>query len=88
MSFLQQQFNIINCRFDVNDINMNEQKNEIKEMKSSFKDKLNEQNSKFDEIRNEIKQQNFNFSKQVNEFNTRCDGIKEQIYLLYTSISL
>ena len=35
MSFLQKQFNVINCRFDVSDINMNEQKNEIKEIKSS-----------------------------------------------------
>ena len=41
MSFLQQQFNVINCHFDISDIKMNEQKNEINE-------KLNEQNNKFD----------------------------------------
>ena len=58
---------------------MNEQKNEIKQIKSSFSEKLDEQNSKFEEIRNEMKQQNSDFNKHIKEIDTRLDTFTEQI---------
>ena len=67
-SMIETKFCEVNSRFDVSDINMNEQKSEIKEIKSNFNDKFDEQNNKFnarfDEQNNEIKN---NFSEKLNE---------------------
>ena len=72
MSILLNQFDKMNCKFD-------EQKSEIKEIKSNFNDKFNEQNNEIKLMRDEIKQQSFDFNKHINEINTRLDTFAEQV---------
>ena len=63
MSFLQQQFNVINCRFDSNEIT-------LKEMKSDFNCKLEVQNNKFDV-------QNHNFNDKFDELKNNIQEINK-----------
>ena len=68
MSILLNQFDRMNCKSD-------EQKSEIKEIKSSFDEKFKEQNTKFDtlsgDINNRFNEQNKKFDDKLNEINVK-----------------
>ena len=65
MSFLQKQFQVINSRFDVSDINMNEQKSHF--------------NAKFDEMNIQNVKFEISMNKLLNEMEECFNTIKEQV---------
>ena len=82
MSFLHQQFNLINCRFDVNDNKMDEHNNKFDKINSEFDEQKSDSDVKFNKI-------NSNFNARFDEVNAKMNDqineIRNEIKLVGTS---